>query len=380
MGRALPATREVSEVRELCNRTYQVLEDSPGEPSAESCSSGDLQGELGRCRTSAHLAVGAAERLASERRQLMAKLEELERERRPTPATTAQEAQAAKAPRSEHQPVAASVASGYSEALSGKRTKPKRTVAPSGALRSIAREEEALQKSLLRMDFEEMKRQFSGQKPLWREDQALGESFKMDPYRESKLEASLQRLDAAFGTLQEQHEAFGVRMKKQAALGRPRGAPSAIPHPRSRPRSSVGRTYSGGRTALGARAQGSEVPTIHAVAQPCKGREVGSGPCDMAEPAGEPTPAQGAQLLLRTAAEACLPALRAQIEATDLLPQQALGALSFCCEVLNRVLVNLDEPSFAKFSRLKVSALRKRLPRRPRGFPCAQLRENQLKQ
>ena len=30
MGRALPATREVSEVRELCNRTYQVLEDSPG--------------------------------------------------------------------------------------------------------------------------------------------------------------------------------------------------------------------------------------------------------------------------------------------------------------------------------------------------------------
>ncbi|CAK9031815.1 unnamed protein product [Durusdinium trenchii] len=87
----------VSEVRELCNRTYQVLEDSPGEPSAESCSSGDLQGELGRCRTSAHLAVGAAERLASERRQLMAKLEELERERRPTPATTAQEAQAAKA-------------------------------------------------------------------------------------------------------------------------------------------------------------------------------------------------------------------------------------------------------------------------------------------
>ncbi|CAK9031197.1 unnamed protein product [Durusdinium trenchii] len=85
----------------------------------------------------------------------------------------------------------------------------------------------------------------------------------------------------------------------------------------------------------------------------------------MAEPAGEPTPAQGAQLLLRTAAEACLPALRAQIEATDLLPQQALGALSFCCEVLNRVLVNLDEPSFAKFSRLKVSALRKRLPRRP---------------
>lgn len=60
-----------------------------------------------------------------------------------------------------------------------------------------------------------------------------------------------------------------------------------------------------------------------------------------------------------------MPALRAQIEATDLLPQQALGALSFCCEVLNRILVNLEDPdAYAKFSKLKVTAVRKRLPRR----------------
>eukprot|EP00435_Cladocopium_sp_Y103_P025862 s4367_g6.t1 len=86
----------------------------------------------------------------------------------------------------------------------------------------------------------------------------------------------------------------------------------------------------------------------------------------LTEPGGEPAPVDGARLVLRTAAEACLPALRAQIEATDLLPQQALGALSFCCEVLNRILVNLEDPdAYAKFSKLKVTAVRKRLPRRP---------------
>lgn len=78
------------------------------------------------------------------------------------------------------------------------------------------------------------------------------------------------------------------------------------------------------------------------------------------------TKVDGVRLLLRTAAEACLPALRLQIEASDLLPQQALGALSFCCEVLNRLLVNLEDPTaYAKFSKLKVAALRKRLPKRP---------------
>ncbi|CAJ1337976.1 unnamed protein product [Effrenium voratum] len=77
----------------------------------------------------------------------------------------------------------------------------------SGALKGLLQEEEALQKSLLRMDFEEMKRQFGGQKPMWREDEALGDSFKKDPLREAKLEASLQRLDGAFQELQMQREA-----------------------------------------------------------------------------------------------------------------------------------------------------------------------------
>ena len=79
--------------------------------------------------------------------------------------------------------------------------------------------------------------------------------------------------------------------------------------------------------------------------------------------------------------EACLPALRAQLEAQDLLPQQALGALSFICEafgafrssvepreVLNRLLVHLSEPEgLAKYRRLKLSALRRRLPRPERA-------------
>lgn len=84
------------------------------------------------------------------------------------------------------------------------------------------------------------------------------------------------------------------------------------------------------------------------------------------EPSGEPAPAHGPKLLLRTAAEACLPALRAQVDAQELLPQQALGSVSFCCEVVNRVLANLEDVSaFAKFRKLKVTALRKKLPRRP---------------
>jgi len=70
-------------------------------------------------------------------------------------------------------------------------------------------------------------------------------------------------------------------------------------------------------------------------------------------------------VLLQFATEASLPALKALVEAKDLLPQQALGALGFCAEVLSRILVNLNDPSVQKFSRLKVAALRKRLTRRP---------------
>lgn len=131
----------------------------------------------------------------------------------------------------------------------------------SGALKSISKEEEALQKSLLRMDFEEMKRQFSGQKPLWRDNEAMGESFKTDPHRESKLEASLLRLDEKFHHLQEQHQ---VRLKKdqEQGEGKPRRPcqSSVKSTARTRPRNSVGRTYS---TQRRWRVE-NEVPTIHA--------------------------------------------------------------------------------------------------------------------
>lgn len=131
----------------------------------------------------------------------------------------------------------------------------------SGGLKSISKEEEALQKSLLRMDFEEMKRQFSGQKPLWRDNEAMGESFKTDPHRESKLEASLLRLDEKFHHLHEQHQ---VRLKKdqEQGEGKPhRPCQSSVKSTaRTRPRSSVGRTYS---TQRRWRVE-PEVPTIHA--------------------------------------------------------------------------------------------------------------------
>ena len=87
-------------------------------------------------------------------------------------------------------------------------------VAPRGlvaqGLKRLSEEEEALQKSLLRMDFEEMKRQFSGRKALWR-DELMGESFKRDPEREAKLEASLRRLDAKFQDLQQEAPASSAQ-------------------------------------------------------------------------------------------------------------------------------------------------------------------------
>ena len=78
-------------------------------------------------------------------------------------------------------------------------------------LKRLSEEEEALQKSLLRMDFEEMKRQFGGRKALWR-DELMGESFKKDPEREAKLLASLKRLDLKFRDLQQ--EARSARVYK----------------------------------------------------------------------------------------------------------------------------------------------------------------------
>ncbi|CAL1134196.1 unnamed protein product [Cladocopium goreaui] len=67
----------VSEVTELCNRTSRILcEECEG---AESSSSSHLQAELARCRERAQSAANAAERVISDKRQLVAKVEELER-------------------------------------------------------------------------------------------------------------------------------------------------------------------------------------------------------------------------------------------------------------------------------------------------------------
>ncbi|CAE7658694.1 rab-6.2 [Symbiodinium pilosum] len=119
------------------------------------------------------------------------------------------------------------------------------------SLKALLTEEEALQKSLLRLDFQEMQRQFSGKEPLWRDSEVMRDTFRDDPARESKLEASLRRLDDAFKSVQsqvevrlhkERSEAAGCRTahKKGTALACQRRRPcSAIGRtgPRSRPRS-----------------------------------------------------------------------------------------------------------------------------------------------
>lgn len=67
----------VSEVTELCSRTSRILrEEGDG---GESSSSSDLKAELTRCRERAQCAADTAERVISDKRQLLAKLEELER-------------------------------------------------------------------------------------------------------------------------------------------------------------------------------------------------------------------------------------------------------------------------------------------------------------
>eukprot|EP00747_Dinoflagellata_sp_TGD_P121502 gnl/TRDRNA2_/TRDRNA2_173441_c1_seq1.p1 gnl/TRDRNA2_/TRDRNA2_173441_c1~~gnl/TRDRNA2_/TRDRNA2_173441_c1_seq1.p1 ORF type:complete len:650 (+),score=127.35 gnl/TRDRNA2_/TRDRNA2_173441_c1_seq1:59-2008(+) len=78
-------------------------------------------------------------------------------------------------------------------------------------LRKLTPEEEALERSLLRLDFHEMRRQFSGKEPLWRKE-ALDESFKANSFvsatkKEEKLKASLDRLGSALANLQERGEA-----------------------------------------------------------------------------------------------------------------------------------------------------------------------------
>jgi len=69
---------------------------------------------------------------------------------------------------------------------------------------------------------------------------------------------------------------------------------------------------------------------------------------------------------LGCAAEAATPTLRALLADQQLLPQQALGVLTFVADVLNRVLVNInDAEALAKFGRLKLSVLRKKVTHKP---------------
>jgi hypothetical protein len=61
-----------------------------------------------------------------------------------------------------------------------------------------------------------------------------------------------------------------------------------------------------------------------------------------------------------------VPPIRALLNNPAQVPQQALGALSFVAEVLNKVLVHLEDPdNFVKFRRLKRAALRKKLAKAP---------------
>ncbi|CAJ1403221.1 unnamed protein product [Effrenium voratum] len=93
-GDAPEALRAASELWELCSRTCRTLGlEGEASETAASTASDSLQAELQRCRERAATAASAAEQAAAERRQLTAKLEELERR----PAASPQEAQAAKA-------------------------------------------------------------------------------------------------------------------------------------------------------------------------------------------------------------------------------------------------------------------------------------------
>ncbi|CAE7364829.1 rab-6.2 [Symbiodinium sp. CCMP2592] len=148
------------------------------------------------------------------------------------------------------------------QARKSQAKQPCRTPAPMTSLKALSSEEEALQKSLLRLDFEEMKRQFSGKEPLWRDAEVMRDTFKDDPDRENKLQASLQRLDGAFNALQDQVE---VRLERERALAGCDKNPGKAPAPacqRRRPCSAVGR----GRAVTRRRARSQ--PTVPIISCP----------------------------------------------------------------------------------------------------------------
>lgn len=81
-----------------------------------------------------------------------------------------------------------------------------RAMAPS--LKVINQEEKALEQSLMRLDFGEMRRQFSGKEPLWKKE-ALDKSFEANSFlgatrHEEKIKASLERLDTALDSVRAQ--------------------------------------------------------------------------------------------------------------------------------------------------------------------------------
>lgn len=83
--------------------------------------------------------------------------------------------------------------------------------APPQSLRALQVEEEDLMKSLLKLDFAEMRRQFSGKAPLWKKE-ALDESFKANSFlsrtlKEQQLEASLERIEGLLEQLRKRDEA-----------------------------------------------------------------------------------------------------------------------------------------------------------------------------
>lgn len=90
-----------------------------------------------------------------------------------------------------------------------------------------------------------------------------------------------------------------------------------------------------------------------------------------AEPGGEPASEPDASGMLmssiRTAAETALPALRCLLDDKGLLPQQALGVLTLVAEIVNRLLLHINDPAaLAKFRRLKLAAVHKKIARAPR--------------
>lgn len=182
-------------------------------------------------------------------------------------------------------------------ALRSKSPAPVPTIkAPPPSMRAILSEEEALQQSLMRLEFQEMRRQFSGKEPLWNGPQVMSETFKTDPHRENKLKASLDRLGSVLSDLRARNDAR-VKEQEQAKVDVITAPPSQAdhcssriptPHPavcgkRHRPRSaSVGRVAygSGGRTG-----GPTAAPPVAPTPNPHAGvRAASAGRCKAARP------------------------------------------------------------------------------------------------